>query len=60
MVAVRKGGFELTWMTWAYWVICLGLLLTVLVEMFREKEFWKQLSAAMIIIPLVLRVLFWK
>lgn len=50
----------MTWMTWAYWVICLGLLLTVLVEMFREKEFWKQLSAAMIIIPLVLRVLFWK
>ncbi len=50
----------MTWMTWIYWAICLGLLLTLLLEIFREKNIWKQISAAMIIIPLTLRVLFWK
>lgn len=47
-------------MSWVYWLICLGLLAVVLIELFREKNVWKQISAAMIIIPLVLRALMLK
>ncbi|HNV34685.1 MAG TPA: hypothetical protein PKK63_04040 [Bacillota bacterium] len=48
------------WLTWSYWLICLGLLAALLLEVFREKNVWKQISAAMVIIPLALRVLLWK
>lgn len=49
-----------SWLSWIYWLICLGLLIVVIAELFREKSVWKQISAAMIVIPLVLRVLMLK
>ena len=49
-----------TWLSWVYWLICLGLLAVVLLELLREKGFWRQVSAAMIVIPLVLRALMLK
>ncbi len=49
-----------SWLSWIYWLICLGLLAVIISEIFRERGFWKQVSAAMIIIPLILRVLMLK
>lgn len=44
-------------MTLIYRGIVLFTLLVVLRCMFREKDFWKQVTATMVIIPLVLRIL---
>ncbi len=49
-----------SWLSWIYWLTCLGLLVLIIFEIFREKGFWRQVSAAMIIIPLILRVLMLK
>lgn len=44
-------------MTFIYRGIALFVLVFVLRCMFREKDFWKQVTATMVIIPLVLRIL---
>lgn len=44
-------------MTFIYRGIALFVLAFVLRCMFREKDFWKQVTATMVIIPLVLRIL---
>ncbi len=44
-------------MTLVYRAIALFILVFVLRCMFREKDFWKQVTATMVIIPLVLRIL---
>lgn len=44
-------------MTLIYRLILLALLLLVLKCMFRERSFWKQVGAAMVVIPAVLRLL---
>lgn len=44
-------------MTLIYRLILLIVLLLVLKCMFRERSFWKQVTAAMVIIPAVLRLL---
>lgn len=49
-----------SWLSWTYWLMCLGLLAVIVSEIFKEKGFWKQVSAAMIIIPLILRALMLK
>lgn len=43
-------------MTLLYRALVLFVLLLVLTCQFREKEFWKQATAAMVVIPLVLRL----
>lgn len=45
---------------WIYWSFCLVILLTLVLDMMKEKDIWKQVTAAMVIIPLALRVLLWK
>lgn len=45
---------------WIYWSFCLAILLTLVLDMIKEKDVWKQVTAAMVIIPLALRVLLWK
>lgn len=47
-------------MTWIYRFIVLLVLLLVLKCMFRERSFWKQVTAAMVVIPLVMRLLMLK
>jgi hypothetical protein len=44
-------------MTFVYRGIALFILALVLRCMFREKDFWKQVTATMVIVPLVLRIL---
>lgn len=44
-------------MTLVYRGIVLFMLLVVLRCMFREKNFWKQVTATMVVIPLILRIL---
>lgn len=44
-------------MTYLYRGIVLFILLLVLNCQFREKDFWKQATAALVVIPLVLRLL---
>lgn len=44
-------------MTLIYRGIALFILVFVLKCMFREKDFWKQVTATMVVIPLVLRIL---
>jgi hypothetical protein len=50
----------LTALFWIYWLFCLGVFAVLLLEVFREKSIWKQITIAMIIIPFALRVLMWK
>ncbi|MEG1602753.1 MAG: hypothetical protein RRY12_07755 [Cloacibacillus sp.] len=47
-------------MTLIYRLILLLVLILVLRCMFRERSFWKQVTAAMVVIPLVLRLLMLK
>ncbi len=47
-------------MTLIYRLILLLVLILVLRCMFRERSFWKQATAAMVVIPLVLRLLMLK
>ena len=44
-------------MTLIYRAIVLFILLLVVACQFREKDFWKQTTAALVVIPLVLRLL---
>ncbi|MBQ4489660.1 MAG: hypothetical protein II965_00255 [Pyramidobacter sp.] len=44
-------------MTLIYRGIVLFVMLFVLRCMFKEKSFWKQVTSAMVLIPLVLRLL---
>lgn len=47
-------------MTLIYRLILLLVLLLVIKCMFRERSFWKQVTAAMVVIPAVLRLLMLK
>lgn len=47
-------------MTLIYRLILLLVLILVLKCMFRERSFWKQVTAAMVVIPVVLRLLMLK
>jgi len=47
-------------MAWVYWFLCLIVLALSTAELATEKNFWKQASAALVMIPLLLRVLQWK
>jgi len=44
-------------MTLIYRGIVLFVLTLVIRCLFREKDFWKQVTAALVVIPLILRVL---
>ncbi len=44
-------------MTLIYRGILLFIMIFVLRCMFRERSFWKQVTAAMVLIPMVLRLL---
>lgn len=44
-------------MTLIYRAIVLFVLLLVVSCQFREKDFWKQATAALVVVPLVLRLL---
>jgi len=44
-------------MTLIYRGIVLFVLVLVIRCLFREKDFWKQVTAALVVIPLILRVL---
>ena len=44
-------------MTLIYRAIVLFVLLLVISCQFREKDFWKQATAALVVVPLVLRLL---
>ena len=44
-------------MTYIYRLILLCVMLLVLRCMFRERSFWKQVTAAMVLIPMVPRLL---
>jgi len=47
-------------MTLIYRMILLLVLILVLRCMFRERSFWKQATAALVIVPLVMRLLMLK
>ena len=49
-----------TVLTAIYWGVCVLMLVLCALELWTEKDFWKQATAAMVIVPLVLRVLNWK
>ncbi|GAB1398943.1 hypothetical protein MASR2M79_08840 [Aminivibrio sp.] len=44
-------------MTLVYRAIVIFVLLLVISCQFREKDFWKQATAALVVVPLVLRLL---
>ncbi len=44
-------------MTYIYRGIALFVVFFVVRCMFRERSFWKQVTAAMVLVPLVLRIL---
>ncbi len=44
-------------MTLLYRAIVLFVLLLVISCQFKEKDFWKQATAALVVVPLVLRLL---
>ncbi|MGC9490519.1 MAG: hypothetical protein ACP5CD_04760 [Thermovirgaceae bacterium] len=44
-------------MTFIYRGIVFFVLAFVIRCMFREKDFWKQVTAALVVLPLILRVL---
>ena len=44
-------------MTLIYRAIVLFVLLLVISCQFKEKDFWKQATAALVVVPLVLRLL---
>ncbi|MCC6476231.1 hypothetical protein IT157_04175 [bacterium] len=45
---------------WIYWIICISALVLSLRSFFHAKEWKHELSAALVMLPLVLRVLFLK
>lgn len=44
-------------LTWIYWTICLLMILLVLRNLYKEKSLREQWVAAMVLVPLLLRVL---
>ncbi|MBL3591993.1 MAG: hypothetical protein JMJ93_00640 [Synergistaceae bacterium] len=44
-------------MTLIYRGIALFVLVSILRCLFREKDFWKQVTATMVVVPLVMRIL---
>jgi hypothetical protein len=44
-------------LTWIYWAICLFMVALVLRSLYREKSLREQWVAAMVLVPLLLRVL---
>ncbi len=44
-------------LTWVYWVITLFMIILVLRSLYREKSLREQIVAAMVLVPLLLRVL---
>ena len=44
-------------MTLVYRAIVIFVLLLVISCQFREKDFWKQATAALVVVPLILRLL---
>lgn len=47
-------------MAWVYWGLCVIVLVLCAYELATEKNSWKQATAALVMIPLLLRVLLWK
>ncbi|MCR4426857.1 MAG: hypothetical protein NUW23_11850 [Firmicutes bacterium] len=47
-------------MAWIYWGLCAFFVAVVASELWTERDFLKQATAALILIPLVLRILLWK
>jgi len=44
-------------LTWVYWTICLLMIILVLRNLYREESLREQWVAAMVLVPLLLRVL---
>ena len=44
-------------LTWIYWTICLLMIVLVLRNLYREESLREQWVAAMVLVPLLLRVL---
>ncbi len=44
-------------LTWTYWAITLLMIVLVLRSLYREKSLREQIVAAMVLVPLLLRVL---
>ncbi|MEA4883907.1 MAG: hypothetical protein VB144_09710 [Clostridia bacterium] len=47
-------------MAWVYWGLCVFLFIAVAYELATERDFWRQATAALVLIPLLLRILLWK
>ena len=47
-------------LTWIYWAITVFILVLVVRSLYREKSLREQFVAAMVLVPLLLRVLFIK
>ena len=45
------------YLTWIYWAITLFMIILVLRSLYREKSLREQIVAAMVLVPLLLRVL---
>ncbi len=45
---------------WIYWLLALAVLLITARELLRESDWRKQFSAALVLLPLLLRVLLLK
>ncbi len=45
---------------WAYWLIALSVGILALRELFREADWRRQLSAAVVLIPIIMRVFLFK
>jgi hypothetical protein len=44
-------------LTWIYWAITALMIVLVLISLYREKSLREQVVAAMLLVPLILRVL---
>ena len=44
-------------LTWIYWAIAAFMIILVLRSLYREKSLREQIVAAMVLVPLLLRVL---
>jgi len=44
-------------LTWVYWAITAFMIILVLRSLYREKSLREQIVAAMVLVPLLLRVL---
>ena len=44
-------------LTWVYWAITALMIVLVLISLYREKSLREQIVAALVMVPLLLRVL---